>query len=106
MAALGPHPDAVSSPIDGAAEEKHPINYTNEVDPAEIPSPASCEVVTGWTCGDTESSKAHVAAYHYLLYNILRKSKRDGCPAMPAGLTHLGRDRVALPVHRKRDTPA
>lgn len=43
VAALGPHPDAVSSPTDGAAEEKHSVNYTNEGDPAEIPSPASCD---------------------------------------------------------------
>lgn len=45
-----------------------------------------------------------MTAYHHLLYNILRKSKRDGCPVMPAGHIHLGRDTVALPVHRKRHT--
>lgn len=47
-----------------------------------------------------------MAAYQHLPYNILRKSKRDGCPAMPARHTHLGKDRVALPVHRQRDIPA
>lgn len=38
-----------------------------------------------------------MAAYRRLLYNILRKSKGAGCPAMPAGHIHLGRDTVAQP---------
>lgn len=45
-----------------------------------------------------------MAAYQHLPYNILSKSKRDGCPAMPAGHIHLSKDRVALPAHRKRHT--
>lgn len=47
-----------------------------------------------------------MATYHHLPYNILRKSKRDECPVVPAGHTHLGRDTVALPARRKKDTPA
>jgi hypothetical protein len=73
----------MSSPIGGALEEKHPSSHTNEADPAEIPSPAACDRATMRSqltkpVGDTESPEAHMAAYHHLLYNILRKSKRDG----------------------------
>lgn len=45
-AALGPLLDTASLPAVGAAEEKHPTDFTDEADSTEIPSPASCDTAT------------------------------------------------------------
>ena len=69
-AALGPHPDTVCLPADGAAGEKRPTDCPNEADPAETPSLASRDVATLRSRGAAPAGTLNPQRLTWLLITI------------------------------------